>query len=332
MARVLASAEDLARMRFAAAPAPLMETGLAIADLQRRPPHARPRWAAAFPDTARPLLDLIPAKGFGPQFLDPMAGDLDEAIAVVLATPRRFLRADLMQSWTNRPGTPVPPLWVRTLADGDRESLDLVVRGLRDFYHACIAPQWTQVRATFRHDVDSRLPVLATEGFTGLFATLHPQLRFQEGTFVKPGPLRVMELNGDGLQLMPSAFWRGLPAFAIRPAVRGGNALIYPANPITPGEAAEPEPAATRTAGAGRLANAERLADLLGRTRAAALHALRQPRTTTDLASQLAISLASASEHTRTLREANLVRSTRHGRSVRHSLTPLGHQLLDADG
>ncbi|HEV3361569.1 MAG TPA: winged helix-turn-helix domain-containing protein [Pseudonocardiaceae bacterium] len=325
MARVLASAEDLARMRFAAAPAPLMETGLAIADLQRRPRNALPRWAAAFPDTARPLLDLIPAKGFGPQFLDPMAVDLDEAVAMVLATPRRFLRADLMQSWTNRPGRPVPPLWVRTLADGDRESLDLVVGGLRDFYLACIAPQWTQVRATFRRDVDSRLPVLATEGFTGLFATLHPRMRFQDGAFSKPGPSRVIELNGDGLQLMPSAFWRGLPAFAIRPAVRGGNALIYPADPITPGEVTDPEPVTPRTA------TAERLADLLGRTRAAALHALRQPRTTTDLAGQLAISLASASEHTRTLRAANLVRTTRHGRSVRHSLTPLGHQLLDAE-
>ncbi len=90
MARVLASAQDLARMRFASAPAPLMETGLAIADLRRRPRHALPGWAAAFPDTARPLLDLIPAKGFGPQFLDPMAVDLDEAIAMVLATPRKL--------------------------------------------------------------------------------------------------------------------------------------------------------------------------------------------------------------------------------------------------
>ncbi|HEY4021921.1 MAG TPA: winged helix-turn-helix domain-containing protein [Pseudonocardiaceae bacterium] len=325
MARVVASARDMARMRFAAAPAPLMEAGLAIADLQRRPRDAWPRWAAAFPDTARPLLDLIPGKGFGPQFLDPMAVDLDEAIAMVLATPRRFLRADLMQSWTNRPGRPMPPLWVRTLADGDRESLDLVIRGLRDFHLACLVPQWTQVRAAFQQDVDSRLPVLATEGFTGLFATLHPRLRWQDGSFVKPGPARVMELNGDGLQLMPSAFWRGLPAFAIRPSVRGGNALIYPADPIqSPGTNTE-EPLAARSA------TAERLADLLGRTRAAALHALRQPRTTTDLAGQLAISLASASEHTRTLREANLVRTTRHGRSVRHSLTALGHRLLDAD-
>jgi DNA-binding transcriptional ArsR family regulator len=285
-----------------------------------------PRWAAAFPDTARPLLDLIPAKGFGPQFLDPMAVDLDEAIAMVLATPRRFLRADLMQSWMNRPGRPVPPLWVRNLGDGDRESLDLVVRGLRDFYLACLAPQWTQVRAVFRHDVDSRLPVLAAEGFTGLFATVHPRMRWQDGAFVKPGPARVVELGGDGLQLMPSAFWRGLPAFAIRPAVRGGNAMVYPANPIRPPGSTAEEPLTPRTA------TAERLADLLGRTRAAALHALRQPRTTTDLAGQLAISLASASEHTRTLREANLVRTTRHGRSVRHSLTPLGHQLLDAQG
>ena len=324
MARIVASAEDMARMRFAAGPAPLMEAGLAIADLQRRPVTAWPKWAAPFPDTAHPLLDLIPRKGFGPQFLDPMAIDLDEAVAMVLATPRRFLRADLMQSWMNRPA-PAPPLWVRNLADGDRESLDLVVRGLRDFYLACVAPQWTQVRARFQQDVDSRLPILATEGFTGLFATLHPRMRWQDGAFVKPGPARVMELGGDGLQLMPSAFWRGLPAFAIRPAERGSNAMIYPANPVPSAAGASAEPVASHGM------TAQRLADLLGRTRAAALHALRQPRTTTDLAGQLAISLASASEHTRTLREANLVRTTRHGRSVRHSLTPLGHQLLDAD-
>src|ERR1700761_4957857 len=109
MARIIASAQDLARMRFAPVPAPLMETGLAIADLQRRPRHTWPSWAAGFPDTALPLLDIIPGKRFGPQFLDPLATDLDEAVAMVLATPRRFLRADLMQSWMNRPGTPTPP-------------------------------------------------------------------------------------------------------------------------------------------------------------------------------------------------------------------------------
>ena len=324
MARIIASTQDMARMRFAPAPAPLMETGLAIADLQRRPRRQWPRWATAFPDTAQPLLDLIPGKGFGPQFLDPMATDLDEAIAIVLATPRRFLRADLMQSWMHRPGSPVPPLWVRNLADGDRESLDLVIRGLRDFYLACLAPQWDRVVESFQHDIDSRLPVLAREGFTGLFATLHPKMRFHDNAFVKNDHNRVMELGGDGLQLMPSAFWRGLPAFAIRPDARGSNAMIYPANPIHPPGSAPANPVPARSPGA------ERLADLLGRTRAAALHALRQPRTTTDLASQLAISLASASEHTRTLREAHLIRTTRHGRSVRHSLTPLGHQLLDA--
>jgi DNA-binding transcriptional ArsR family regulator len=40
------------------------------------------------------------------------------------------------------------------------------------------------------------------------------------------------------------------------------------------------------------------------------------------------ISPASASEHAKVLREAYLIQTCREGRSVRHSLTPLGRTIL----
>ena len=42
----------------------------------------------------------------------------------------------------------------------------------------------------------------------------------------------------------------------------------------------------------------------------------------------MGISPASASEHAKVLRDANLIETRREGRSVRHSLTPLGSAML----
>ncbi|MCC9312255.1 helix-turn-helix domain-containing protein [Kitasatospora sp. RB6PN24] len=52
---------------------------------------------------------------------------------------------------------------------------------------------------------------------------------------------------------------------------------------------------------------------------------LREP-TTSQLATELGVGLASASEHARALRRAGLISTIRTGRSVRHSCTQLGHR------
>jgi len=74
--------------------------------------------------------------------------------------------------------------------------------------------------------------------------------------------------------------------------------------------------------------NVFNLAALIGPTRAAVLRALREPRGTADLAGLVNISPASASEHAKVLRDADLIETRREGRSVRHSLTPLGRTVL----
>jgi DNA-binding MarR family transcriptional regulator len=50
---------------------------------------------------------------------------------------------------------------------------------------------------------------------------------------------------------------------------------------------------------------------------------------TTELASELGVSAATVSGHTKTLREAGLIVTTRAGKAVLHSLTPLGGKLLE---
>jgi DNA-binding transcriptional ArsR family regulator len=72
------------------------------------------------------------------------------------------------------------------------------------------------------------------------------------------------------------------------------------------------------------------LAALVGRNRAAALGAIADGCTTTELAERVGISLAAASQHASVLRGAGLIASRRQGSAVLHVLTPLGAELLRA--
>jgi len=67
---------------------------------------------------------------------------------------------------------------------------------------------------------------------------------------------------------------------------------------------------------------------LIGATRAEVFRALVAGCGTTQLARDLRTSPATASAHVTALREAGLAATRRTGRAVRHTLTPLGMQLL----
>lgn len=104
-------------------------------------------------------------------------------------------------------------------------------------------------------------------------------------------------MTGDGLTLMPSSVWTGAPLVGQDAA--GRPLLLYPALTPLPIVADRPDN--------------DPLVALLGRTRAG----------------ELGISLASASQHTTTLRAAGLVTSARDGKSVWHTVAPLGGKFLD---
>jgi DNA-binding transcriptional ArsR family regulator len=318
--------DDVARTRFSAAPAPLAETVLQMVELRRaaaaRGTGPRTKWLddalRAFPPTARPLLDLLGRSCPWPNFLDGVAPDLEEGLEELRSTPRATLRTDLSYVWKFRTG--VPPPWVRSLADGDREGLALLVRGLRDLHDAVVAPRWASVVSTFYAEVARRIPVLAAGGHEALFSELDPRLRWRDGGLEPFCPGFEHDMHGKGLLLMPSASWTGQPMFSFTDGKHRPNVMLYAARPnghaaARDGNAADPAP--------------DSLAALIGPTRAAVLRALRhQPRGITDLAGAVRISPASASEHAKVLRGAHLIESRRDGRVVRHSLTALGRTVL----
>ncbi|HLK76987.1 MAG TPA: winged helix-turn-helix domain-containing protein [Streptosporangiaceae bacterium] len=330
MVRVKFTAGDLARTRFSTAPAPLVETGLALteltgAELRRDGPRRARRWLRearrAFPHTARPLLELFGPRGPWPTFTESSSEDLDEALEFVRATPRSYLRTELADIWRCRGGR--PSAWVRQLADGDAEALETVVTGLRDIHDAIVAPRWESVVSSFHGDMARRMPVLAAGGHEVLFDTIDDRLRWREDGLDRQGNNGEYELGGAGIVLIPSVFWSGPPVFGLGDGLRIEHKLMYAARPN--GQPAEP--ALTGQMRADQ-AGADYLAALLGPTRAAVLRALAEPRSTAELADAVEISAASASEHAKVLREANLIDTRRQGRSVRHSLTPMGRSIV----
>jgi len=327
LVRVNFTPDDVARTRFTVAPAPLVETALALVGL-RRAASARGHvglgsWMhearRAFPATARPLLDLLGPRPPWPDFFDSAAPDIEQALDEVRATPWPELRADLSHAWADRPGR--PPTWIRNLGDGDPESVDLVVRALRDLHKAVVAPRWDSVRIAFHADVARRIPVLAAGGHEELFGTLHPRLRWHDDGLDRAGSDMTCDLHGDGLVLIPSAFWTGEPLFSVSNDPRRPSSLLYGAAHAN-GHASACDELTAEPGGP------DGLAALLGPTRAAVLRALSAPRGTVELAGVVGISPASASEHAKVLREVYLIETLRDGRAVRHSLTALGRTML----
>jgi hypothetical protein len=329
LARVVFTADDVARTRFSSAPAPLIETTMALAELRRaaesRAPGRYIPWLRearrAFPATARPLLDLIGPRGPWPFLAHGITPDIGEALEGLRAMPAELLRTELGAVWEYRPGR--PPAWVRQLADGDREARDVFVRALSDLHAAVVAPRWDSVLSAFHADAVSRMSLLASGGHEKLFAALDPRLRWRDDGLDRTGvePEWELKLDGSGLLIQPLACWTGPPVFSCGDGPAGGPpVLLYgcaPGGPLPPPGPQEADSPA-----------ADALAALLGPTRAAVLRALRKPSGTAELARAVRISPASASEHAKVLRESSLIETSRVGRSVTHTLTMLGAALL----
>lgn len=332
MLRIELTAEDLGRIRFAEAPAPVLETSLMLLELRQRPRVMRPGgvidkrgddWRAParamFSSTARALLTLAPTARFV-FFLDVLTADPQDAFEIVHDIP-----VDVTQELAERARrmnlVPVP-MWMRRFDEGDPAARSGTVHALRSFHAACLAPRWPQVTARFHRDLLVRASVLRRQGVAAMFNTLSPYLHLNGLTLEGAYPWeRHVRLGGHGLVLMPSAFWTAYPIIVPYDEEPDRYALIYPA---------QPDPTQKQCSGQARarLAELDPLAALLGHTRATALRALDRPHTTTALARRIGISPAAASMHTATLRAAGLIISERRGQAVIHELTELGSALL----
>ncbi|WP_145909469.1 ArsR/SmtB family transcription factor [Kitasatospora viridis] len=326
MLRIHFTAADLGRVQVAAGQDPLWETTLGLQQLT-----AGPRGAAAFrtwrrqANTAveerhlgrevRLLRTVVPNSGYYPDFLTPPEAldGLAAGLDAIRGTPSERLRGELGRLAAGPAVRRSARSWLRSLADGDRESMAELTGALRAVHQAVIAPEWSRAEVLVEVDRARRARALRDGGVPGLLASLGPAFRWEPPVLCMDYPVdRDLWLAGRGLRLVPSYFCWRTPIALADPGLQ--PVLAYPVDRDTRTSAQQADPQA--------------LPALLGRTRARTLAALREAATTGELARRLRVSPASASQHVHVLTAAHLVHSQRLGNQVLHSLTPLGAALL----
>ncbi|MEV6108672.1 winged helix-turn-helix domain-containing protein [Streptomyces sp. NPDC051940] len=320
------TARDLGRLRVAGDPDPMWETVLSlhvlygreaplVFDPWRREVRARLR-RAGLAGTASALLRLCPPAAYFPDFLTPggTGPGIEEGVDRVLSTPRTVLAAELTRLAQHGP---LPP-WARHLAAGDVTALTRLGAALRAYHAAAVAPYREAVRSAVAEDVRARAQTVLRYGAEGLLDGYQPELARRGGTLECAYPFdRELPLRGRPLTLVPSFFcvrWPVTLADSELPPV-----LVYPLSPA---------PGWLRPGAAAPDAGALPLGRLLGTRRAQVLALLDEACTTTRIAAELRIALASASRHASVLRDAGLISSHRDGYHVLHRRTALGEAVL----
>ncbi|MFB7369106.1 ArsR/SmtB family transcription factor [Streptomyces sp. NPDC056222] len=318
MIRIRFTAEDFARVRFAARAAPVPELNAAFMMMfgggdELLHDRWRRRVLRSLPDAVAPLADLVPA-GDPPLFLDVLGETLTEGLDLVEAAPSELVRSELERVYAGRPS----PRWIRELHAGGAGARHVLRRAQRAAFEKVVAPVWAQVQDLHRAEFTRHAVTVAEHGVGAALPALVPGTRLRDGVWewAAPEP-REIPLAGRGLVLLPTFHWTG------RPLVQD-----LPDRPVVVTYAAGPGLPLTPDAAPG---TDDSLATVLGRTRLELLRALADAHTTTTLARRLGISNATASAHASALRGAGLITTTRAGRSVEHRRTALG-DLLVGDG
>ncbi|MFD5631954.1 ArsR/SmtB family transcription factor [Streptomyces sp. NPDC127072] len=318
---------DLARTSVATRMNPLWELAASLHRLQSR----RGRWAYAewylgarvamrehgLEQALRTtLLPLYPRAAYFPDFLTPprTPGDLDTGLDELLATPSRRVSQE-MRLLDRVVGA---PSWAHRLTElPERRAL---VGALRAYYHAVVAPYQDRIAARIEAERTVRCRGLMDGGVEGMLTGLGPTMQWRRPVLhVRyPAQDRDLYLDGRGIYLVPSYFCWDAPVSLADPQLP--PVLYYPL-------LHEP-PAPNKTQGGDCVGRS--LTELLGRARAATLHASATGATTGEIARAADVSPSSASRHATALRNADLITSTRHGATVLHTLTPLGASMLRA--
>lgn len=313
MSRIHFGYQDLLRLRFAQRPAPFVDLWLALATVQRPAEDTlfqqrRTRLRSLVNRDALPLLSLVAPTGAVPDFLAPLTNDTGAGLEAIRATPRNVVRDQLQWAFAARDHC---PSWIRQLADGAPAAWETLMRALERTHSRLNAVQPITLKG-FYSELNRRSDLLGAHGTEAVLESI-PFSRWTDSALENDDgchlPRTDFHLHGDGLTLLPSATWSGAPLLGTAPD--GSSLLIYATLP-------------TPSAGGG-----DQLGDLLGATRAAVLHLLAEPHTTSGIAHALHISLASASEHAKVLRAAGLITTERDKSAVRHQRTFLGHRLAN---
>jgi len=329
MLKIHFSGEDILRTRVAPAADPVWELVLSLHVLRGRtrdPLTANWRRSVARDlrqdsgsEQLRLLFALNPPRGYFPDFLTPYASveGFEAGLDALRSTPVELLQRDLsvLAAENQLPSS------AAALARGEVSALHHLAESMEQYRLLAISPYWSRIQAAVAADRARRARALLDGGVEGLLTSLRPAMRWESGVLeVRSYPhSRELHLDGRGLLLVPSFFCAATPVALLDPALP--PVLVYPVDRLGALVSAD----ASAASGAAR----ESLAALLGRTRAAVLQASDEGCTTGEVARQLNISPAAASQHATVLRNAGLLVSHRERNSVLHTLTPLGRAMLD---
>lgn len=260
------------------------------------------------------LLALTNDNLWTPDFLTPRPWSpltrFDDELAALAATPLDVVRDDIIEVH------PDPATRPRALTGRRDRVLRRITRALSAYWTACFEPWWPRMRAVLEADVVFRGRTIAREGLAAMFADLSPRIRLVDDVVhvhlsSKVGFRR--STAGEGLTLAPSLFTRNATA------------------PISADEA----PLIMYGArGAGTVWESDRpsaphaLAGLIGGPRARLLAALNSPASSTELAIRVGVTTSAVNQHLRAMRDAGLLSSARHGRSVLYLRSGLGDELV----
>ncbi|WP_432040068.1 helix-turn-helix domain-containing protein [Streptomyces cucumeris] len=313
--------EDLANTRFALSP--LHETLLSLRVLQDpglsalHLPWRRSVLGGLGALDTELLMSLVAQRRTLPDFLTPhpagFAPDFEEQLAVVRRTPPARVRHDLILAHAP---DPLPgALHAATEGDGPVAGLrDAICDLLRRYWETALEPMWSQMRLVLEADMTYRARQLALGGARLLFADMHPNLHWRDGTLSidKMISSHRVAAAGKGLLLVPSVFAHK-PAPPVSPEVP--PRLVYPSRGVA--TLWEPAPTAGATA----------LVSLIGAPRARLLGLLEEPLPTVEMARRLRVTPSAVSQHLRVLHAAGLVTRARDGRQVLYRRSALGDRL-----
>lgn len=311
--------EDFVQLRFAFSP--MWEVAASFRVLQNPARHALYlRWV----NETLPLIQqidvsyiaaLVTPEGYIPDFLTPTPftprPSIEEEFAYLAATATIQIKYEVTS--LNKVQQQTTPIRQQFL-DQPRESLQILVQQLQNYWSTALAGQWTRMVNVLEGDVLYRARQMALHGAECLFSDLHPTLHY-DGERIEIGKrfTASVNLDGRGMLLVPSIFtW---PDLYVQLVPSWRPMILYNA----------------RGAGIWRHQGIEpniALQKLIGKGKAQILQHLATPISNSDLSEQIGISAGAVSQHINGLKAAGLVDSTQQGKWVYYRLTERGEALL----
>jgi DNA-binding transcriptional ArsR family regulator len=198
-------------------------------------------------------------------------------------------------------------------------ALDRIVTAMEQYWRVMIEPYWPRMRTILEADVAYRGQVITQHGTAAMLNDLAPTIGYAHGRLTADqvsNPSREEAVARRGLILYPTMFGPG----AVIPFDVGHHPeLGYPARGQGALWAMRERPSASD------------LGRLIGRERVRILALLRsRPRSTSDLAVELAVTPSAVNQHLQLLRRTGLVDSYRVGRQVFYQPSDLVAMLTGA--